>query len=280
MNKFTLLLNDEMISKLLDAHLPSVPIKNLCIRREREQFDIETCLTIVDKYSTTIESLELARLETSYFEMKLTLANMVKLRKLELCDVKLITTPFRHVKLPMLESLSINFIAKCDCGRGNKCTAAERILKFFKFNSSIKKFQYTQAHSSHHVHRVSLQDFIDTVPNIKHLVIKGFVTNNRLLSASLLLEILDVDSLAFHENVQFLLEQNNLKTLRLKKLSSNHEPAAVLRTIYDMGLESFHLQGIPLIANYETQHVSKQLIICDQLWIESALEILKRAPCK
>jgi hypothetical protein len=59
----------------------------------------------------------------------------------------------------------------------------------------------------------------------------------------------------------------------------NCRTSALMRTIYEINLETLYIDSVPLILNYEKQHVSKELEFSqDELGF--ALEIMKHGRCK
>jgi hypothetical protein len=257
-----------------------VPIKNIVLKRDNEELDVENSVNILNKYRATIETMKLDEFRISSFELKTLLANMDNLQDLNLQYVELTTQPTRPVELPNLKSLSITFgLVEDSNDEYARCTRVERTLDLFKFNNSIETLQVVRDQTWRY-ESPSFNRFFESNPNIKHLKLESEYLDDLLPDLPLKLETLHVVSLNFENSEQFLLSQKgSLKELRLESVTYCRNTAALIRTIYEMNLETFYLQGIPLILNHETQDVEKGLSF-DKYFFEGALEIMKRGRCE
>jgi hypothetical protein len=284
-NKFKLLLNDKTVKELTRAELlPDAPIKTMEIELKGGHSAVQRSIMIVDKYRTTIENMTLTKLSISYDEMELLLKNMDNLQTLKFQDVELTSDRIRQIKLPALKSLLIVY-SKCSVNSENEhYNTAEEIMGAFMHNRSVERFQYSQkfdgCRSGPHIKVSFFQHFLETLPNVRHLVLEGYKVDNLLrMLLPHPLESLQ-SSLDFHTSAAFLSNQKgSLKELRLRDLPLFFGSSAVLSKIYDMNLKNFYLGGIPLILNYQTQHVEQKLAI-NYMAFETFLEILKRGRCK
>jgi hypothetical protein len=269
LDTFKLQVNYKTIKTLaVDDNLPNVSIKNIHIlQKDGREFDMEACISIVNKYRTSVETMVINDLELGFCEVDELLKNMENLQKLTLNDVKLISKFVYPLQLPKLTTLSITH-------RHTLRNMPARILEAFKFNSTIEELL---------IEFVSLSDsttiifceFIETLPKIKHLKLKGQI-NNELLHSDLphKLETLNINSLNTEDSVQFLLNRTELKELRLRWLPDVNS-AAFVRTCYER-LDTFYLEDTLLIRNFQPQHVEQKLKF---VW-EAGLEVLKRGRCE
>jgi hypothetical protein len=289
MNEFKLVLNDrrESIAKLFEVELPNVPIKNMEILGYDKYFDMRTCVEIVNKYRATIEKLEISGLMISSYEIKALLENMNSLTTLELHSIETTTGPNRPLKLPSLKSLSIIYSLDsrfCTChaeyeDEEDRTTPPELLLEEFSYNNSIERLHLCLDVSPRFSDLI-FDEFAKTVHNIKHLILEGSGMDDLLSSCKdFKLETLHTYSLKI--GTHFLVKQkDSLKELRLEMAPSHHDAVPTVAALFEMRLQNFYLEGVPLILNYETQHVDKMLTFgCDGS-LEPGLEILKRGRCK
>jgi hypothetical protein len=265
LDPFKLQLINESIETLAVDDLPRVPIKNIHIlQKDGREFDIEACISIVNKYRTSVEAIVIENRVMGFYEMKRLLENMENLQKLTLNDVCLFSDNINHLQLPKLTSLSISSHAR------PAINPSHEILRAFKCNSSIETLRISVP-TYCEINR-TLYGFIETLPKIKHLKLEG--QNWLPTDLPLNLETLHLHSLNTDDNVKFLLNQTELKELRLKWLPRVNT-AAFVRTVYEH-LDTFYLEDALLILNFQPQHVEKTLCIP---W-EAGLEILKRGRCE
>jgi hypothetical protein len=268
LDTFKLQLNDTSIKTLIVDDWPNISIKKIHIQKDGREFDMEACISIVNKYRTSVETMVINDLELSFCEVEELLKNMENLQKLTLNDVKLISKFVYTLQLPKLTSLSI-------IKRQTLRNMPARILEAFKYNSTIEELliEFVSLRDST---TIIFHEFIETLPKIKHLKLKGDTENEVVLHSDLphKLETLNINSLDAGDNVQFLLNQTELKVLRLKRIPYVNSTAFV-RTIYGH-LDTFYLDGALLIRNYQPQHVEEKL----HLDWEAGLEVLKRGRCE
>jgi hypothetical protein len=268
LDTFKLQINNKSIETVALDDWPKVPIKNIHIYFKNGWiFGIKAHINIVDKYRTSVETMVINDLELSFCEVKELLKNLENLQKLTLNDVKLISKFVYPLQLPKLTSLSI-------INRHTLRNMPARTLEAFKYNSTIEELQIEFVSLTDST-TIIFREFIETLPKIKHLKLKGQV-NDEVLHSDLpqKLETLHIYSLDADDNVQFLLNQTELKELRLRWLPDVNS-AAFVRTCYER-LDTFYLDGALLISNYQPQHVEEKLLLD---W-EAGLEILKRGLCE
>jgi hypothetical protein len=270
LDTFKLQVNYKTIKTLAVGDWPRVPIKNIHIlQKDGREFDMEACISIVNKYRASVQTMVINDLVLSFCEVEELLENMENLKILTLNDVKLISKVVKPLQLPKLTSLSI-------INRHKLRNMPAESLEVFKYNSNIVEliieFVFiSDINGSAPIFR----GFIDTLPKIKHLKIKGQIGNQVLRSdLSQKLETLHIYSLGADDNVQFLLNQTELKVLRLRWLPEVNS-AAFMRTCYE-NLDTFYLEDALLISNYQPQHVEELL----ELDWKSGLEVLKRGRCE
>jgi hypothetical protein len=263
LDTFKLQVDNKSIETLAVDDWPRVPIKNIHIQKDRRKFDMEACISIMNRYRTSVETMVIKDLDLSLYEMERLLENMENLQILTFIDVTLPSETIKPLQLPKLTSLSITY-----SWRTLKLSA--EILGAFKYNSLI------ETHAISNYNNDFLRGFIETLPKLKHLKLKGKVNNEVLLRSHLSqkLETLHIDSLNTDDNVQFLLNQTKLKELRLKRIPDVNS-AAFVRTCYER-LDTFYLDGALLIRNYQPQHVEEELQVDWIIW----LEVLKRGLCE
>jgi uncharacterized protein YlzI (FlbEa/FlbD family) len=259
--------------------LPSTSIKNIEIEQNGNKFDAEKCMRVISKYRRTIKSLTFINVKIPFDELETILTSVDNLQSLELRELILPSGSVGHVKLPSLKSFTVAFGWQLDDN-----FMIDKILEPFKSNTTIETFQITDGCQGGSGERRSnvVKNFMDTLPNIKHLKLKGLLSEKILLD-KLQLESLHTESLFISicaGGRTLLLNQKNLKELRLENLHHLFGSEDIIRTVYDeMHLESFYLGGIPLILNHEPQHVEDTLKF-NGASIIAALEILKRGRCK
>jgi hypothetical protein len=266
LDTFKLQLNDVSIETLAVDDWPNVAIKNIHIQMNGKKFDMDAYISIVNKYCTSVETMVINDVVLSFYEMKKLLKNMENLRILTLNSVGLSSKFINRLQLPKLTSLSVIYSTKYTNNQ------AEDILKAFKFNSLIETLAISNYSG---ISNEFFRGFIETLPKIKHLKLEGGI-GNRLLRSDLphKLETLNINSLNTDDNVQFLLNQTELKELRLEWLP-NVKSAAFVKTIYEH-LDTFYFRDALLIRNYQPQHVVEKL---EFEW-EAGLEVLKRGLCE
>jgi hypothetical protein len=266
LDTFKLQVDNKSIKTVAVDDWPRVPIKNIHIQNDGWKFDMEACISIVNKYRTSVEEMEMKYIDLSLYEMERLLENMENLQILTFKDVKLPSETIEPLHLPKLTSLSI-------INPHTIRNVPARILEAFKYNSLIETLAISNySDYSNDFYR----GLIETLPKLKHLKLKGRVNDEVLLCSHLpqKLETLHIDTLNTGDNVQFLLIQTELKELRLKWLPDVNS-IALVKTIYER-LDTFYLGDALLIRNYQPQHVEEQLQVN---WIIS-LEILKRGRCE
>jgi hypothetical protein len=270
LDTFKLQINNKSIETLALEYWPRVPFKKIHICYSNGwKFDMEACISIVNKYRTSVETMVIENLQLSFNELKKLLENMENLQKLTLDNVCLSSKAIKPLQLPKLTTLSV-------ICRYTSTDIPTGILEPFKFNSTIEEllidFDYL---SNFNGSALIFRRFIETLPKLKHLKLEGNI-DNELLRSDLTqkLETLHIDLLNADDNVQFLLSQTELKELRLLLLAKVNI-AAFVRTIYEH-LDTFYLKHALLIRNYEPQHVEKKL----ELDWKAGLEILKRGRCE
>jgi hypothetical protein len=270
LDTFKLQINNKSVETLALEDWPRVPFKKIHIQKNGWKFDMEACISIVNRYRTSVETMEINSLELSFYEMERLLENMENLQKLTLDGVKLFSEVTNPLQLPKLTTLSVIY-------RYTSTDIPTEILEPFKFNSTIEEllidFKFL---SGGHNSTIFQHGFIETLPKLKYLKLKRDTENEVLLRSDLSqkLETLHIDSLNTDDIVQLLLNQTELKELRLERLPDVNT-AAFVRTIYE-NLDTFYLENALLIRNYEPQHVEEKL---DVPW-EAGLEILKRGLCE
>jgi hypothetical protein len=273
LDTFKLQINNKSIETVALDDWPRLSIKNIHIlQKDGRKLGMEACISIVDKYRTSVETMVINDLELSFCEVKellKNLENLENLQKLTFKDVKLPSETIEPLQLPKLTSLSI-------INRHTLINMPARILEAFKYTSTIEELliELVFMINTNENARV-FHGFIKTLPKLKHLKLKGQV--GRVVLHSDLpqkLETLHIDSLNTNDNVQFLLNQTELKDLRLTWLPRSNSTAFV-RTCYER-LDTFYLKGALLIRNYEPQHVEQKM----ELDWEAGFEILKRGLCE
>jgi hypothetical protein len=284
MNEFKLVLNDRMIKHLDGAELPNVPIKNIDIVglwKYEKYFDMKTCVKIVDKYRATIETMKLEEFRISTLKLRTLLKNLNNLKQLELRYVELTTQPTRPVEIPSLKSLTFTFgLVEERYEEYQQGMRLERTLDFLKLTNSIETLQVVRDETWRY-ECPSFDSFFKAHSNIKHLKLESEYLDDLLPDLPLKLQTLQLVTVDFENSEQFLLSQKgSLKELRLESLPFEPETAAFAKTIYELNLETFYLQGIPLILNHETQDVEKGLSFGCEGTFKGALEIMKRGRCE
>jgi hypothetical protein len=270
LDSFTLDLCENAFAELAVDDWPRLPIKNIHILLQyyRQNFDMEACISILNKYRTSVEDIVIVNFELSLYELEKLLENMENLQKLTFNFVSMSSEVVNPLQLPKLTSLSVVFRYK------NETNQSENMLRAFTFNKSIETLRVNAL--GRQGSTIFFRGLIETLPKMKHLTIAGNIDDEELLmELSQKLETLQIDSLnVCNDNVQFLLNQTELKELRLLKLP-HMNTAALLRTIYER-LDTFYLEEALLIRNFQPQHVERKLNLS---W-EAGLEILKRGPCE
>jgi hypothetical protein len=268
LDTFKLKINYKTIIELPVDNWPRLPIKNIHICYSNGwKFGMEACISIVNRYRTSVEAMLMKNLELSSYELKRLLENMENLRILKFYDVKLFSEVTKPLQLPKLTTLSVIYRTK------STKNPSEEILKAFKFNKSIEALRIASINYSN-ISSEFFRGFIETLPRVKHLKLEVFNSSELLYSdlpqklKSLHTYLLDTD-----DNVQFILNQTELKELRLRWLSD--VTAAFVKNCYE-NLATFNLENALLISNYQPQHVEEKL---DVPW-EAGLEILKRGLCE
>jgi hypothetical protein len=307
MDTFQLELDHETTAPDL-MKLPNVPIKNViiagedgdtCISYLENEFqpgsysdymwktpskypNMQACSDFVIKYKATIENLTLVDLKVTFDVLAQLLTNMDSLKNLTLGDIKPdYSSCSLGVNLPKLESLTIDCVLECIYDEKLKINLTEQMFNLFKGNDSITNLQLAMTNAYSCVEEVKSKkflEFMETLPNVKHLTLKG-PNIVRFLNENLSSKLETLNTVSLDTDVKFLQKQKKtLKELRLEKLPSSPGSSAIVRAIFeDMHLETFYLKNQALILNSEKQHAESS-IDCDG--IEPTLELLKHGRCK
>jgi hypothetical protein len=295
------------------TRLPNVPIKNVVIsgenpgkvnvddlpdhkykvifeRRCHKNRNMDEIMQVITMYNATVTSMSLINLKLRFDYLSQLLTGMKNLRDLKLDNFQSVNSSSckQSVIMPNLESLSIGcvLLAPGNNDRPGSYNIAEETLKLFKGNASISKFQLTIENEYSYIFKVrkgEFRKFIETLPHIKHLALKGYQIDE-LLSEKLpfKLETLDTESLDTHNN--FLQDhKSSLKELRLQSLPTAPGSSEIVKAIYTkLKLEKFYLGDVALILNYEKQHAPKELFFSHEYlsYVEPVLALMKYGLCE
>jgi hypothetical protein len=242
----------------------------------------EVSWEFVNKYKFAIENLTIVNLAIKFEYLARLLTNMDSLKNLRLDNVQ---TEYSYkscsrVNIRTLESLSIDFVIK-----NYNLIDVEQTFNLFKGNDSITNLQLTVRKLDQDYRDINVKsflEFMETLPNVKHLTLKG-PNIDELLNKNLSSKLETLNTVSLDTDVKFLQRQKEtLRELRLEKLPSSRGSAVIVRAIFEgLHLQTFYLKNQALILYSEKQHAEDSIEFgTKDSAIESVLELLKHGRCK